>query len=64
MNEPARIRVLSVDDHPLVREGLAALINAQADMCVVGQGSTGHEAINSLVSFSRTWLSWTSGCLT
>jgi DNA-binding NarL/FixJ family response regulator len=45
MNEPAKIRVLSVDDHPLVREGLAALINAQADMCVVGQGATGHEAI-------------------
>ena len=45
MNEPAKIRVLSIDDHPLVREGLAALINAQTDMCVVGQGSTGREAI-------------------
>ena len=45
MNEPAKIRVLSIDDHPLVREGLAALINSQADMCVVAQGSTGHEAI-------------------
>jgi DNA-binding NarL/FixJ family response regulator len=45
MNEPTKIRVLSVDDHPLVREGLAALINDQADMCVVGQGATGHEAI-------------------
>jgi DNA-binding NarL/FixJ family response regulator len=45
VNEAAKIRVLSIDDHPLVREGLAALINAQTDMCVVGQGSTGHEAI-------------------
>ncbi len=45
MNEPAKIRVLSIDDHPLVREGLAALINSQTDMCVVGQGSTGREAI-------------------
>jgi DNA-binding NarL/FixJ family response regulator len=45
VNEPAKIRVLSIDDHPLVREGLAALINAQTDMCVVGQGATGHEAI-------------------
>lgn len=45
MNEPAKIRVLSIDDHPLVREGLAALINSQTDMCVVAQGSAGHEAI-------------------
>jgi DNA-binding NarL/FixJ family response regulator len=45
VNEQPKIRVLSIDDHPLVREGLAALINAQTDMCVVGQGSSGHEAI-------------------
>ena len=45
MTEQTKIRVLSVDDHPLVREGLAALINDQPDMRIVGQGSTGHEAI-------------------
>lgn len=45
MSGPEKIRVLSIDDHPLVREGLAALINDQTDMRVVGQGSTGHEAI-------------------
>lgn len=45
MNEPVRIRVVSVDDHPLVREGIATLINDQEDMQLVAQGSTGKEAI-------------------
>lgn len=45
MNDQDKIRVLSIDDHPLVREGVAALINDQRDMRIVGQGSTGGEAI-------------------
>lgn len=45
MNEPARIRVVSVDDHPLVREGIATLINDQQDMQLVAQGTTGKEAM-------------------
>lgn len=45
MNEPVRIRVVSVDDHPLVREGIATLINDQEDMQLVAQGTTGKEAI-------------------
>jgi DNA-binding NarL/FixJ family response regulator len=39
------IRVFVVDDHPVVREGLAAIIGTQSDMCVVGEAATGDEAL-------------------
>lgn len=39
------IRVFSVDDHPLLREGISALVNNQQDMMLVGEASTGGEAI-------------------
>ena len=45
MNSPSQIRVFSVDDHPLLREGIAALVNNQPDMVLIGQASTGSEAI-------------------
>jgi DNA-binding NarL/FixJ family response regulator len=34
-----------VDDHPVVREGLAAIIGTQTDMCVVGEAGDGEEAL-------------------
>jgi DNA-binding NarL/FixJ family response regulator len=45
VSEQAKIRVFSVDDHPLLREGIAAIINNQPDMAMVAQAATGREAI-------------------
>src|SRR5919205_2581300 len=45
MSDPAYIRVFSVDDHPLLREGIAAIINNQPDMQMIAQAATGSEAI-------------------
>jgi DNA-binding NarL/FixJ family response regulator len=39
------IRVLSVDDHALLREGIAALVNAESDMKLVAEATNGQEAI-------------------
>jgi len=43
--EPKPIRILTVDDHPLLREGIAALVATQSDMKVVGEASNGIEAL-------------------
>jgi DNA-binding NarL/FixJ family response regulator len=42
---PNPIRILTVDDHALLREGIAALVSAESDMKLVAEASTGREAI-------------------
>ena len=43
--DPRLIRILTVDDHPLLRKGIAALVNNEDDMKLVAEASTGEEAI-------------------
>ncbi len=45
MKDAGKIRVLCVDDHPVVRDGIAAIINLQPDMVLAGAAATGGEAL-------------------
>jgi len=45
---PARKRILILDDHPMMREGLAQLIGNEADLCVCGEAENANEAMDQI----------------
>jgi DNA-binding NarL/FixJ family response regulator len=47
LRDTPAIRILTVDDHQLLREGIAAVLEGQSDMVLIGQASNGREAIES-----------------
>lgn len=51
MTEHPAIRILSVDDHPIFREGIASIIEIQPDMTLVSQASNAAEAIRHYRDF-------------
>jgi DNA-binding NarL/FixJ family response regulator len=49
----SRIRILAVDDHPLVRQGIAGLVDVQPDMTVVAEAANGRDAITQFRTHRR-----------
>jgi DNA-binding NarL/FixJ family response regulator len=45
MDNSRKIRILCVDDHPVMREGIAAIIQNEPDMLIIAEASTGEEAV-------------------
>jgi DNA-binding NarL/FixJ family response regulator len=45
MNLPSPIRILSIDDHPLLRQGITSIINSQPDMLLMAEAASGTEGI-------------------
>jgi DNA-binding NarL/FixJ family response regulator len=48
--QPKKCRVLLVDDHPIVRQGLALLIDREPDLCVCGEAESAHSAFHAIAT--------------
>jgi DNA-binding NarL/FixJ family response regulator len=51
LSMPDLIHILVADDHPVVRDGLVAILNTQPDFKVIGEASTGVEAVSLAQTF-------------
>ena len=60
MSEHARIRVFCVDDHPLLCEGISAVINNQPDVQMVAEASNANEAIEQFRKQKLEATRWTT----
>src|SRR6185436_20557144 len=45
MTSSTPIRILTVDDHPVVRDGIASLVGVQPDMTVIAEAANGRDAV-------------------
>jgi DNA-binding NarL/FixJ family response regulator len=56
MNDTGKTRILIVDDHPIVRQGISQLINQEADLTVCGQAEEAHAALEALAKLQPGFL--------
>ena len=56
------VRLVLADDHEIMRVGLRTLLQARTDWSVVGEAVNGEEAVDMVLSFSRTSRCWISRC--
>jgi DNA-binding NarL/FixJ family response regulator len=62
MTRPGPIAVLLVDDHPLVRQGLRAVLSAADDITVAGEAGDGDSAVALAAELRPDVSSWTCSC--
>jgi YesN/AraC family two-component response regulator len=60
--QPARVRVLLVDDHTVVRRGLRLVFELEDDLEIVGEAADGREALEQVAELRPTSWSWTCSC--